>query len=154
MVHYHSVTVGCSNNIDITVNEIAVSDIWLSIRLGWRDFMHQPSHYFFAIILYPFIGIVLWLWASEANTVQLIFPMMTGFALLGPFIAIFLYEISRRLENGLDTSWGQIFCVIYSPAIRDIIILSIMLLGLFVAWMVSAKILFFLYMGPSIQHHF
>jgi uncharacterized membrane protein len=149
LVHYHSVTAGCSESIEITVNEIAVSDIWFSIRLGWRDFMQQPSHYFFAIILYPFIGIVLWLWASESNTVQLIFPMMTGFALLGPFIAIFLYEISRRLENGLDTSWGQIFLVIYSPAVRDISILSIMLLGLFVTWMISANILFLSLYGPE-----
>ena len=142
MAHYHSVTAACSNNIDLTVNEISVSDIWISIRLGWRDFMHQPTHYFFAIILYPFIGIVMWLWASEANTVQLLFPMMAGFALLGPFIAIFLYEISRRLELGLDTSWGQVFNVIYSPAIREILILAIMLFVLFFAWIISANILF------------
>ncbi|MDG2405995.1 MAG: DUF2189 domain-containing protein [Paracoccaceae bacterium] len=143
MAHYYLAKTDYSNDIDITVNEITVSDIWVSIQLGWRDFMHQPSHYFFAIILYPFIGIVLWLWASEVNTIQLVFPMMTGFALLGPFIAIFLYEISRRLENDLDTSWSKVFQVVHSPAIREILILSIMLLGLFCVWMISANILFF-----------
>ena len=136
-------------NKKISVNKIEVSDIWVSLKLGWRDFMHQPSHYFFAIILYPFIGIILWLWASKENTIQLIFPMMSGFALFGPFIAIFLYEISRRLESGLDTSWSQIFRLVYSPALRQIIILSIMLLFIFFTWMVCAYILFQLLYGSS-----
>ena len=136
-------------NKKISVNKIEVSDIWVSLKLGWRDFMHQPSHYFFAIILYPFIGIILWLWASKENTIQLIFPMMSGFALFGPFIAIFLYEISRRLESGLDTSWSQIFRLVYSPALRQVIILSIMLLFIFFTWMICAYILFQLLYGSS-----
>ena len=149
MTKYYPAGFTYYKNKKISVNKIEVSDIWVSLELGWRDFMHQPSHYFFAIILYPFIGIILWLWASKENTIQLIFPMMSGFALFGPFIAIFLYEISRRLESGLDTSWSQIFRLVYSPALRQIIILSIMLLFIFFTWMVCAYILFQLLYGSN-----
>ena len=37
--------------------------------------------------------------ASGGNAVQLLFPMVTSFALLGPFAMIGLYEMSRRLEK-------------------------------------------------------
>ena len=85
--------------------------------------------------------------ACDQNTIQLLFPMLTGFALLGPFVALFLYEVSRRLEKGLDTSWATVFSVIKSPAIPAILILGLMLVGLFCAWMFTANFLYTLLYG-------
>ena len=138
-----------SNEIKIGVNKITTTDIWLSLHLGWGDFLQQPSHYFFAMILYPFMGFALYFWAAGENTIQLLFPMLTGFALLGPFVALFLYEVSRRLEKGFDTSWAEVFSVIKSPAIPAILTLGFMLLGLFCAWMVAANILYMLIYGSE-----
>ena len=104
MSQYRLVTTECPSEIQFSVNKISTTDIWWSLLLGWKDFLQQPSHYFFAITLYPFMGFVLYFWASDQNTIQLLFPMLTGFALLGPFVALFLYEVSRRLEKGLDLS--------------------------------------------------
>ena len=146
MSQYCLVTTGYNRKIEIGVNKISSKDIWASLHLGWQDFLHQPSHYFFAIILYPFMGFVLYLFMAGENWIQLLFPMLTGFALLGPFIALFLYEVSRRLEEGLDPSWTEVFKTIKSPAILEILILGIMLAGLFCTWMITANTLYtFLY---------
>ena len=146
MSQYRLVTTERSSEIEIGVNKISITDVWWSLHLGWKDFLQQPSHYFFAITLYPFMGFVLYFWAVGENTIQLLFPMLTGFALLGPFVALFLYEVSRRLEKGLDTSWVGVFSVLKSPSIPAILILGLMLAGLFCAWMFTANILYtFLY---------
>ena len=147
MSQYRLFTTECPSEIEICVNKISTTDIWWSLHLGWKDFLQQPSHYFFVITLYPFMGFVLYFWGSDQNTIQLLFPMLTGFALLGPFVALFLYEVSRRLEKGLDTSWATVFSVIKSPAIPAILILGLMLVGLFCAWMFTANFLYTLLYG-------
>ncbi len=138
-----------SPEVEIVIKKISIDDVWKSLELGWHDFMEKPSHYFFAAIICPFIGMILFLWASSNNMFQLLFPMAAGFALLGPFIALFLYEISRRVENNLDTSWKHILAVIHSPAIPEIALVGLMLMILFSAWLFTAHILYLSLFGPE-----
>ncbi len=72
--------------------------------------------------MYPIAGIFLALATSDANLLPMIFPLMSGFALIGPIAAIGLYEISRRREAGLDTSWKHALEVRHSPALPSIIV--------------------------------
>jgi len=147
MSQYGLITIGFPSEIKIGVNKISTTDIWQSLLLGWKDFLQQPSHYFFTAILYPFMGFALYFWAAGENTLQLLFPMLTGLALLGPFVSLPLYEISRRLEKGLDTSWAEVFNVIKSSALPAILILGLMLLVIFCAWIFTANILYVLLYG-------
>lgn len=146
MANFH-VLAGPNNNnkkavAQPTVRQISIADIFDALRRGLDDFWEKPSHYVFLCLIYPIIGVILITWTSGDNALQLIYPLITGFALLGPMAAIGLYEISRRRELNLDSSWRHALEVRNSPAIPAIVAVGAMLLVLFVAWLLAAQALF------------
>ena len=124
------------------VRTIATADLADALRRGWDDFKAQPSHLAFVALIYPVAGVLLAQLTVSYNIFPLLFPLLGGFALLGPFAAIGLYEISRRRERGMDSSWRHAFDVLRSPAIGQILLLGLLLTGLFVAWLVSAWLIY------------
>jgi uncharacterized membrane protein len=132
------------------VRKIGFGDIGDALKAGLTDFSEKPSHYVFLCLMYPIAGIVLVLWSSGANLLPLLFPLMSGFALLGPIAAIGLYDISRRRELGLDSSWSHAFDVRYSPALPSIIAVGILLFALFIAWLVVAQMIYTAHFGDAI----
>ncbi len=131
------------------IRKIRFTHIGKALKLGFDDFWQKPSHYIFICLIYPVAGIALMAWSSGANLLPLIYPLATGFALIGPVAAIGLYEISRRRELGLDTSWRHALDVRNSTALPSIIALGAMLVGLFIAWLVSAHLLYSSLLGSS-----
>ncbi|HEV7260884.1 MAG TPA: DUF2189 domain-containing protein [Bosea sp. (in: a-proteobacteria)] len=121
---------------------ISTADLLDALRLGWEDFKAQPSHLAFVALIYPICGVLLAHLTVSFNIFPLLFPLLGGFALLGPFAAIGLYEISRRRERQLDTSWQHAFALLRSPAISQILLLGAMLTGLFMAWLISAWLIY------------
>lgn len=124
------------------VRRIHTADLFAALRDGFDDFMQKPSHYVFLGLIYPIVGLLLGMWSTGYNALPLLYPLMSGFAILGPIAAIGLYEISRRREAGLDTSWRHAFKVLRSPAIPSIIVLGLGLLLLFYAWLAVAETLY------------
>lgn len=124
------------------VRTITTADLSDALRRGWEDFKAKPSHLVFLALIYPIAGVLLGQLTVSYNILPLLFPLVAGFALLGPFAAIGLYEISRRREKGIDSSWGHALAVLSSPSIAQIALLGGLLAGLFVAWMVSAWLIY------------
>jgi uncharacterized membrane protein len=85
---------------------------------------------------------VVGVWVSGQNVLPLLYPLATGFALLGPFVALIFYEISRRQELGLDTSWKHGLEALLSPALLSIAVVGLVLCALFVTWLLVAQVLF------------
>ncbi|MCJ8052023.1 DUF2189 domain-containing protein [Shinella curvata] len=131
------------------VRRIGMSDVRDALARGFEDFRAKPSHYVFLSLIYPICGVVLITWSSGANMLPLIFPLIAGFALLGPFLALGLYEISRRRERGMDASWRHALAVRHSPALPSILAVGAMLTVLFVAWLVFAQMLYTSLFGPE-----
>ena len=87
MTDFHVLSAGRSAVDRVEIRRIKVADILDALREGLKDFMRRPSHYIFVVFIYPIIGVALFTWASGGNAFQLLFPLMTGFALLGPIAA-------------------------------------------------------------------
>ena len=131
------------------VREIDLSDVSDSLRRGFDDFWKKPSHYVFLALIYPVAGLVFAYWTAGNNALPLLYPLMSGFALVGPVAAIGLCEISRRREAGLDTSWRHALEVRHSPAIYSIAAVAFMLAAIFFVWLLVADALYASLLGAA-----
>lgn len=140
---------GGRDQADPVVREITTDDLRAALRKGWEDFTELRSDVIFIAIFYPIIGVVLATFAFNATLAPYIFPLTSGFALLGPVAATGLYELSRRREAGMDVSWTDAFAPIRSPSFGPILALGIYLLGIFLVWIIVAGLIFRLTMGAE-----
>lgn len=129
------------------VRAIGAADLRDALAKGFSDFMAKPSHYVFVAVIYPVVMLFLIRFTADYAILYLLFPIVAGYTLIGPVIAIGLYEMSRRREQGLDVSWRHAFGVLTSPSIRAIIELSIVLACLFFLWLGAALAIYELTFG-------
>lgn len=121
------------------VRKIHISQLRGVLAKGWEDFVAMPTHVVFLVAIYPVVGLLLYAAVFAYDLIALLYPLATGFALVGPFAAIGLYELSRRREQGLDTSWHHAFDVVHSPSLGPLLATGAMLLFLFAVWIGMAQ---------------
>jgi uncharacterized membrane protein len=123
----------------ITIRSIGFADLNMALRKGLDDFMAMPTHAIFVALIYPVIGIVLARLAFGYSVLPLIYPLASGFALVGPVAALGLYELSRQREEGREPSVTQAFDVIHSSSIAAICALGFLFLVIFGVWLALAN---------------
>ena len=140
------------------VRKIRSSDLRDALAEGFGDFRTMPSHLVFLALIYLVIGIVLYPTTSGDNALPLLFPLMAGYALIGPFAAIGLYEVSRRRELGLPHSWNYAVSVLRSPAMPSILAVGFALMAILLLWLATAEALyqseFGVWWAPQSYRHF
>jgi uncharacterized membrane protein len=127
---------------DPIVRRIELADLWEALTKGAADFWAMPTHLIFLGLIYPIVGLILARLVFGYDVLPLLFPLMAGFALIGPFAALGLYELSRRREAGLDISWKHAFSVFRSPSLPAITALGLLLLLIFFVWIYTANAIY------------
>lgn len=129
---------GARVGVDPVVKHIGPADLSVALREGWADFQLMPTYLVLLAFIYPVIGLLAARAAMGNNLLPLVFPLVSGFALVGPIAGLGLYELSRRHEAGLPTTWTNMLDVLKSPALGTIVVLAGVLLALFVGWLSAA----------------
>jgi uncharacterized membrane protein len=124
------------------VRKIGMSDLKDALAKGLDDFRAFPTHVMFLSIIYPAIGLLLAGLTLSYDLLPLLYPLAAGFALIGPFAAIGLFELSRRRELGLDVSWRDAFGARRCSGINGIIALGVLLLIIFISWIAAAQAIY------------
>ena len=125
-----------------TIRTIQLSDLHDALRRGWEDFKAVPSHAIVLCVIYPVLGLVLARVVMGYSVLPLLFPLAAGFALIGPFAALGLYELSSRRERYEEASAWDAMEVLRSPSFGAMLGLGTLLLALFVTWVATAQAIY------------
>jgi uncharacterized membrane protein len=131
------------------IRKITVHDLRDVLKEGAEDFGACRTDVAFLCVFYPIIGLLLAWIAFDRNLLPLLFPVISGFALIGPVAAVGLYEMSRRREMGEEPGWAHAFEVVGHPAFGAILALGLLLGGVFVVWMLAANGIYYATLGPE-----
>jgi uncharacterized membrane protein len=126
---------------------------WLAA--GWRDLWHTPlpSLVYGFLVLLISIGIIWGLFALQLD--YILFPAIAGFMVVGPLVAIGLYQKSRDIEEGRPVSLARMIFVRAASGAQVWYTGAIMCL-LMLVWMRAAVIIYALFFGvrpfPGLDH--
>ena len=134
---------------DVPVSTITANDLTQSLRDGVNDFLAKRGDLVFIGLLYPLIGIVAGIAATGGSILPLLFPMLAGLSLLGPLVSTGFYQLAKRREQGLESNWWHFFDVFKSPSREGIVLVGIMLMAIFGAWLVSAGLIYAVFFGTK-----
>jgi uncharacterized membrane protein len=152
MAYSHFLLGAATSEAQPVIRRLVLADLKDALAKGLDDFYAMPTHAMFLCIIYPLIGLVAARFAFGYSILPLLYPLASGFALVGPIAALGLYELSRRREAGLKASAAHAFDVVQSSSIGAIVALGILLFMIFLIWIAIANAIYvanFGYAPPS-----
>ena len=130
------------------VRKISLADLRDAVRDGLNDFAAARTDVIFLCLIYPAIGLLIAMAEAHGGLLPLLVPTAAGFILVGPLAAVGLYEMSRQRELTGKISWLDTFRVLRSPSIGAITGLGLLLIGLYLAWLAVAQVIYDFTLGP------
>jgi uncharacterized membrane protein len=124
------------------VRKIGIADLKDAVAKGIDDFLAMPTHVIFLAVIYPVVGLLLAAATFGYDLIPLLYPLAGGFALIGPFAAIGLYELSRQRERGVEVTWKHAFGLLRYPSLDAIAAMGLVLMVVFLIWLATAQLLY------------
>lgn len=129
------------------INSISVGDVFAALRAGIADFGRAPLFGLFFGGIYAAGGLLILYFLYQLHKPWLIFPIAIGFPLVGPFVAVGLYEISRRLNTGQALNWRGVLAVVFQQRERELSWMAFVVLFVFWVWLYQVRLLTALFLG-------
>ncbi|MGO7763286.1 DUF2189 domain-containing protein [Rhizobium ruizarguesonis] len=134
---------------------LSPADAFTWLAKGWQDLTAQPmtSLCYGLLIFLASVAIVIGLF--RLNWDYILFPAFAGFMMVGPLLALGLYEKSRCLAAGLPVNLANMIFV--RPRCGgQIFFVGVLLCLLMITWMRAAVIIYALFFGlmpfPGLEH--
>lgn len=131
------------------LREVNAAMLKEALRRAWADMKRSPFYGFVFSSVYVFVGLVFlaitWL---TGQSYWLVFAAV-GFPLVGPFAAVGLYEVSRRLEQGEPLVANKVFGVVAHQRRRQLPSICAIVVIIFLFWFFIAHMIFALFLGLS-----
>ena len=131
------------------IRNITIHDLFDALAKGIEDAKAKPSFVPFVIGIYPLESVLAIMVLFNYDYLPLLFPVVSGTVLIGPFVTIALCEVSRRRERGLDYAELGGYNFFGSPSIKDIMLLGLLMIGLFLFWLTTAMTLYGMTIGDE-----
>jgi len=129
------------------VRAITANDIVDALMSGLKDFKTAPHIGLVIGALFAVGGVLVILSASALGMSYLSYPLAAGFVLIGPFAAVGLYEVSRRIEKGEPLTWGAILSTMWAQKGRELSWMAFVVLFIQIMWMYQVRLLLALFLG-------
>ena len=127
------------------VNGITYTEVVRSLREGLRDFQQAPLYGLAFGLAYAVFGWFLIYLMIGLDFGSYVYPMVTGFALVAPFAAAGLYEVSRRLERNEPLTWGAILGCVFGRGGKAVGTMAIVTTFSYIIWLDIAVALYVMF---------
>lgn len=124
------------------VRRITNADLDWALSQGWKDFNAKRGDILVLAVLYPVLGLLAAALALNDRLLPVFFPLVAGLSVMGPAVAAGFYEIARRRGLGISSSWRHFFDPLRGRSRTPLVLLTLMSLVLFGAWIAAAWIIY------------
>lgn len=130
-------------------SDLTWGDLSAALAAGWRDFAAMPRFGLFFGGVYVLAGLAIG-WASlTGGEPTWLIPAIAGFPLVAPFIAVGLYEASRRRASAEPLTWRAVLGALKGHGDDQILSMGVIVFVAFSFWMIVAHAIFAIFMAES-----
>ena len=132
----------------IIYRRLSMASIARAIRQGWIVFSQSRSISVAYAMIFAVIGLLILAGITQAGVTPMMLPLAGGFMLIGPMLLCGFFSIADRVIGKLPTQFSDVWSG-FSKAARQILVLALVCMLIFVIWLTDAATLYGFMVGRT-----